>query len=157
MNTTNEKPKTFSWWPRLIIAGFVLFAAYIGNFVRMAMNSEVDLVSKDYYKQELAYQDHIDQVKETGKLNQNISINYSDVGEQVLIGFPAEFTGKRVTGRVHFFRPSDLKLDYEIPINLVDNNQVFSTEKLDKGLWRIKISAQSEGKNYFTEQTIIVK
>ena len=157
MNTAHTHSKTFSWWPRVIIAGFVLFAGFIGNFVRLAMQSDVDLVSKDYYKQELVYQDRIDQLTETGKLDQNISIVYSEVGEQVLVGFPAEFTGKRVTGNVHFFRPSDAKLDYDMPLKLVDNNQVFSTEKLDKGLWRIKISAQAEGKNYFTEQTITVK
>ena len=42
MNTAQQKPNSFSWWPRLVIAGFILFIAYIGNFVRMAMSTDVD-------------------------------------------------------------------------------------------------------------------
>ena len=69
MNTAQQKPNSSNWWPRLVIAGFILFIAYIGNFVRMAMSTDVDLVSKDYYKQEIAYQQHINTVAITKENN----------------------------------------------------------------------------------------
>src|SRR6478735_10166844 len=105
MNTAHAKTSTFSWWPRVIIGFFILFAIFIGNFVRMAMKSDVDLVSKDYYQKEIAYQQHINTVTQTKENNAEIQITLAEAAGQLVIAFPDFYQGQKVTGTVHFFRP----------------------------------------------------
>lgn len=158
MNTAHVKPNTFSWWPRVIIVFFILFAIFIGNFVRMAMKSDVDLVSKDYYQKEIAFQDHINTVAQTKDNNAEIQVTLAEAAGQLVIAFPEFYQGQKVTGKVNFFRPSDAKLDFEIPLNLNDSRQQFiPVEKLQRGSWKVQISTTANGKNFFTEQTITLK
>jgi hypothetical protein len=158
MNTAHTKPNTFSWWPRIIIGFFILFAIFIGNFVRMAMKSDVDLVSKDYYQKEIAYQQHMNTVAQTKENNAEIQVTLAEAAGQLVVAFPEFFAGQKVSGSVKFFRPSDAKLDFEIPLNLNDSRQQFiPVDKLKKGLWKVQISSKANGKSYFTEQTINLK
>ncbi|MFC5272301.1 FixH family protein [Adhaeribacter terreus] len=155
MNTTHQKQNTFSWWPRLIIACFILFIAYIGNFVRMAMKSDVDLVSKDYYKQEIAYQQHINTVSQTKTSNAEIQVTLAEAAGQLVIAFPEFYEGRKVSGKINFFRPSNAKLDFETDLNLNEARQQFlSVDNLERGLWKVRVSSEMNSKNYFTEQTI---
>ncbi|HSI90633.1 MAG TPA: FixH family protein [Adhaeribacter sp.] len=158
MNTAQPKQKTFSWWPRAIIAGFILFAAYIGNFVRMAMSSDVDLVSKDYYQKEIAYQQHINTVTHTRDNKAGIQITLAEAAGQLVVAFPEFYEGQQVNGTIKFFRPSDVKLDFELPIALNEARQQFiPVEQLKSGRWKVQVSTEANGENYFTEQTITLK
>ena len=55
-------------WPYAIIATFVLFAGFIGYMVQRAFHTDVELVSPDYYKQEIAYQKRMESVARTAAL-----------------------------------------------------------------------------------------
>ena len=158
MNTAHTKPNTFTWWPRVIIGFFVLFAIFIGNFVRMAMQSDVDLVSKDYYQKEIAFQEHINTVAQTKENNAEIQVTLAEAAGQLVVAFPEFYKGQKVAGTVQFFRPSDAKLDFEFPLNLNDARQQFiPVEKLEKGRWKVQVSSEANGKSYFTEQIITLK
>ena len=100
MNTAHTKSNTFSWWPRVIIGFFILFAIFIGNFVRMAMKSDVDLVSKDYYQKEIAFQEHINSVSETKENNAEIQITLAEAVGQLVIVFPEFYKDQKVVGTV---------------------------------------------------------
>jgi nitrogen fixation protein FixH len=153
MNTKAVNTKT-SWWPRFIIATFVFFALFIGNMVRQAMQSDVDLVSKDYYKKELAYQEHINQINATQNLNREVLINNAEAAELISLVFP-ENAASTITGTVHFFRPSDAKQDFEIPLHLnSDKQQHIPTKALAKGLWRIKLTWSVGERDYYQQQDI---
>ena len=158
MNTAHAKPNTFTWWPRVIIGFFVLFAIFIGNFVRMAMQSDVDLVSKDYYQKEIAYQQHMNTVAQTKENNAEIQVTLAEAAGQLVIAFPEFFQGRQVAGKVNFFRPSDAKLDFETALNLNEGRQQFiPVEKLEPGLWKVRVNSEVNGKSYFTEQVITLK
>ena len=47
-------------WGRSLILVFIVFAAFMGYLVYRASGTHFDLVSKEYYKDELRYQDKID-------------------------------------------------------------------------------------------------
>lgn len=154
MNATHTKPKA-SWWPKLIIATFVFFALFIGNMVRQAMQSDVDLVSKDYYKNEIAFQEHINKVSATQKLSESIIINHAVAAEQISLVFPQNIASEDLKGSVQFFRPSDAKLDFEVPLKLnSDNQQHISTTELAKGMWRVKINWHSHNQDYYLQKDI---
>lgn len=154
MNQITLKSKA-SWWPKIIIATFIFFALFIGNMVRQAMQSDVDLVSKDYYKNEIAYQQHINKVNATQALHEQVLVNYASAANQISLVFPETINAGTVKGRVQFFRPSDAKLDFELPLQLnSDAQQHIGTQKLTAGLWRIKINWQINSREYYLQKDI---
>jgi hypothetical protein len=153
MNTSPNKSQP-SWWPKLIVAAFLGFAFFIGNMVRQAMRTDVDLVSQDYYQKEIAYQKHINQVKATRQLAGQVTIAQAAAAGQLSLVFPA---GSRaaVKGQVRFFRPSDARLDFTLPLQLnQDDHQHIRTEALAKGRWQVQLTWQRGGQNYFLEKDI---
>lgn len=158
MSTATLNKNNTSWWPKLIIATFLSFGFFIGYMVRQAMKSDVDLVSKDYYKKEIAYQQHLNQVTETNKLAHQITIAQAKSAGQLSIAFPESFSNERVSGTIHFFRPSEAKLDFEVPLQLnTDQQQHIRTGHLATGLWRVQINWQATGKDYFIQKEITIE
>jgi len=122
------------------------------------MQSDVDLVSKDYYQKEIAYQQHMNTVAQTKENNAEIQVTLAEAAGQLVIAFPAFYEGQKVAGTVQFFRPSNAKLDFELPLNLNDARQQFiPVEKLEKGRWKVQVSSEANGKSFFTEQIITLK
>jgi hypothetical protein len=62
-----------NWGNKLILA-FVVFAAGMAFMVYQAVNTDFELVEKDYYKQELRYQQVIDGKAEAAKLSAAIEL-----------------------------------------------------------------------------------
>lgn len=154
---TKAIPTKMAWWPRLIIATFIFFALFIGNMVRQAMKTEVGLVSKDYYQQELAYQQHMNQVAATQALDTQVLLTHAVAAEQFSIVFPAGIKTAHVQGQVHFFRPSDAKKDFSVALVLnQDGQQHIRTTALTKGLWRVKLTWTQADKTYFLEKDITI-
>jgi hypothetical protein len=50
-------------WGNKLVVVFIAFALFMGYMVYRALSTKYDLVSKDYYKDELRYQERIDGVK----------------------------------------------------------------------------------------------
>lgn len=154
---TSDKNKSFTLWPYMIVGCMVLFMSYIAMFVYKAMNQDVDLVSKDYYEQEIKFQDQIDRVDRT-KAAGDVAITYNAEAHHILLQLPSTFKGQSVNGRVHLFRPSNEQLDQERPLQLGrDLSQLIETSELEKGLWKVRVSFAAENETYFAEQTIQVK
>jgi nitrogen fixation protein FixH len=158
MNTTAVNTRKNGWLlPYVIIGAFICFISYISYFVSKAMRSEVNLVSKDYYQQELDYQDHIEVMNRTNALNQDVTVAAPAGTNQVIINIPGAANNK-VTGNISFFRPSDSDQDFQIPVNLNESqNQILNTDKLSKGLWRVKVNYTHGGQHYFSETQITLK
>ncbi|WP_242928817.1 FixH family protein [Pontibacter vulgaris] len=155
--TTSDKNKSFTLWPYAIIGAMVLFMGYIAFFVYKAMNQDVDLVSKNYYEQEIKYQDHINTLDRT-KAAGDVAINYNPEKQSILIQLPESFAGQSVNGTVDLFRPSDDKLDQNIPLQLGrDQSQLIETDKLEKGLWKVRINFSAGNETYYSEKTIQIK
>lgn len=158
MNAATIHKTNTSWWPKFIIAAFILFAFFIGYMVRLAMQTDVDLVSKDYYKKEIAYQQHINQVKETNALSAPLTFVLAPAAGQLSLVFPETFANQKVTGTIHFFRPSSAKLDFELPVQLnADRQQHVATSQLAKGLWRVQINWQAGDKAYYFQKEITME
>lgn len=157
MSTLATANKT-SWWPKLIIAALVGFGLFIGTMVRRAMQSDVDLVSKDYYQKEIAYQQHMNQVRATQQLANQVTFTQANAAEQLSLVFPAEMAATPVSGQIRFFRPSDAKLDFALPLNLnSDGQQHIRTTTLAKGLWRVQLNWQVNNQDYFVQKDITIE
>ena len=152
-----DKNKKFTFWPYAIVIGLVSFMGYIVYFVIQAMNQDVDLVSKDYYAQEIAYQDQIDRVRRTQALG-DVMLTYKEEGQTILLQVPATYSDKKLTGMITLFRPSDDKLDQQLPLQLGrDLSQLIEVGDLEKGLWKVRVNFSDGEEAYYSEKTIQIK
>lgn len=117
-------------WGHGIIIGFGLFVAYILYFVFASYQQEMDLVSEDYYAQEVNYQDRIDQT-ENGLQWEN-EVQLEGVASGLQITFSESALAGLSQGTVKIFRPSDVKLDLTLPLTLDTAGQMTIPAQLIK-------------------------
>jgi len=136
-------------WGTGIVIGFVLFIGFIMFMVVTMLtdkNFNHDLVTPDYYNQELKYQEEIDAEKNAQKLSENVSIRNSKEG--ITISFPKDLKFSNIKGNVSFYRPSNKKLDFDIPIVLSSNKLLIPDNRLVEGRWDIKVNWTYQGVHY---------
>ena len=151
-------PPKRSIWPYAIVAVFVLFAIYIGSMVYQAMQTDVNLVSADYYQKELAHQQRIDAVARAAALPTPVQIRHEPARQRLTLQLPAALAGQAVAGQVHFFRPSNQNLDFTVPLRpAADMQQSINTRKMALGFWRVQLEFTAGGRAYFIEQDLTIK
>jgi len=139
-------------WGYKIGIVYLGFVALIVVLVVASMHQHFDLVSKDYYGEEIAYQKVIDAGKNQAALTSPILLT-SDAA-MVHLKFPALFDKKALKGTVQFYSPTDSKNDKEVAINTNDGWMDINHGDWTKTAYVAKISVECEGKNYYQETPI---
>ena len=145
----------FNWGTGIVLAfiGFISFIMYF--VVSMSTNDKYDhdLVTEDYYKQELSLQDDIDNELNSKRLKQDITWDKTEKG--LTINFPKEFDPSKITGKVFLYRPSNKQFDFETPISLSNHNLLIPDNRLLGGRWNIIIDWQYNKTPYRFKKEII--
>lgn len=141
-------------WGFGIFAAYAVFMIIVLGTVAFTTTVDVDLVADDYYEQELKYQNEIDKKDRTDKLSEQVNINIDS--EYLTIIFPKAYASD-ITGKINFYRPSDKKLDFALDIKSDTSGQQFiPTNKLAKGLWKVKVDWLHSGKEYLNKKNIVI-
>lgn len=138
-----------------ITIALVAFVIFILSFVfKVTFLDEYNhhLVSEDYYKDELNYQQEIDKLENAAELKTNIVLEKAAEGLKII--FPSEFEPSDISGQIQFQRLSNSKIDFKLPINLDSNSLLISDEKLVEGKWNVKIYWKVNDKEYLLRQQI---
>ncbi|MBI5020418.1 MAG: FixH family protein [Ignavibacteriales bacterium] len=134
----------------------VIFAVGVGALVYIAASQKVDLVTDDYYEQELKHQDRIDESKRSSDLKEKIEVRAAN--SELKIIFPNSFLSREITGTIMLYRPSDRKIDIMLPLVLDSaNTQTILTSSFQKGLWRTKIMWEYQKEKYYQEEVVIIQ
>ena len=145
-------------WGTAIVIAFGLFITFILYFVVKVQSDskyDNDLVVEEYYKHDAKFGDEMERIQNAEDLVSKPVINIVDEG--VTIVFPATLAPKNIKGKVSLYRPSNKKLDFEIPISLSDVTTLLIPKKsLAGGRWDINMEWQYEGKSYLTKETIYI-
>jgi len=152
----DQQTKNMSWGYRIVI----LYVAFVGGMLYLVYRctqEDVELVSTDYYEQELKYQDKINQEQNSHNDHANLHINYQSEKQEIEIKFPEHLSNEKMKGDITMFRPDNSKLDYKIPVLVQNGKQIIPTEKLMRGLWRIKTSWTAGATPYFQEEKIFIQ
>ena len=142
-------------WGTAVVIAFGLFMTFILYFVfKVQTNSKYDNELSDdaYYKKELIFEAEMQKEQNAVNLNENVII--SNDKEGVTITFPDNFEFSKISGTIYLYRPSNKKLDFNIPIALTSNSILISKEKLVSGTWNLSIDWRFEGKNFLNKQNI---
>lgn len=144
----------FNWGTGIVLAfvGFISFIMYFVISMNFNKKYNHDLVTDDYYKVELAYQQDIDKQKNAKTLKENIS--YTKTSEGLHIVFPKNLDVTKITGKVFLYRPSNKQLDFETPISLSENYLLVPDKRLLDGRWNLTVDWQYNGTPYIYKASI---
>ncbi|MFB6455935.1 FixH family protein [Chitinophaga sp. Hz27] len=140
-------------WGYKIIIVFTLFAVGMLTLVTKSMRTKIDMVTNDYYSEELKYQDIIEGRNNAGRLSAPVKV--TQPGETVSITMPEELIGRAIKGNISFYRPSDSNKDFAVPLQPDHNgNQTVAREKFIRGNYRVKIQWEMDNKQYYQEEVL---
>lgn len=144
-----EKKQTRFHWGWRIALIYTTFALATIGFMIFSFTQKVDLVSKQYYADELKYDAKMLAENNTMKLSEVLSVTNN--GDLLSIQFP----NTPESGAIHLYRPSESDLDKEIKIVGGKAEQSFSIATLQTGLWIAKIEWKSDNTTFYVEQRFI--
>lgn len=146
-----------SWGTGIVIA-FAFFIAFIMYFViTMSVNKKYDhdFVTQDYYKKEVEYQGRKNAVEKTDSEQMSVQINPSNKG--VTLVFPDKIGGENVLGTVSFYRPSDQKRDFKIPLQVENKKMLIPMNVLVTGRWNVEVRYTFNGNDYLSIKNINIE
>ncbi len=142
-------------WGTGIVIAFTLFMSFILYFViKVQSNSKYDneLVVEEYYKHDAKFGDEMVRIQNAQNLVEKPQI-INEAGEIKII-FPPKFEPKNIKGKVSLYRPSNKKLDFEIPISLSNSTLLIPKKSLVGGRWDINLNWEYDNKEYQSKNTI---
>lgn len=141
-------------WSTGIVIAMISFMIFILSFVYKAValdEYQHELVSEDYYKDELHYQEEIDKMNNSIALSKEVTLRNSKTG--IHITFPDEIKQAKIKGMITFQRLSNEKLDFSEEIVLSEHEQIIPAEKLVSGKWIIKIDWEDGKRKYLFKES----
>jgi nitrogen fixation protein FixH len=143
---------TFKWnWGTGLIFVYSGFVVFMLGMVYLCTQQHFDLVTPNYYEEELKFQQVID-----GKQNEQLLGKATTVvvdKDAVTVKLPVDtYDGE---GTVTLYRPDNAKYDMVLPLN-GKSSVTIPLNKLKEGIYKVKASWQNEGKPYYNEQTLYI-
>ena len=136
-----------------IVVSFVLFAAFIGTLVVVCLREDISLVSKDYYQEELVYEDQIQRLNNVAALKEKPVISVVD--HMVQVEFSQFNTIEHA--ELEIFCPSNASMDRKFLVKSSDQPvQFFKLDPLQKGMHRAKLQWEMNGKEFYLEEVIYI-
>ncbi|TMI93592.1 MAG: hypothetical protein E6H08_10320 [Bacteroidetes bacterium] len=139
-------------WGYKIMFVYIAFVAGMGFLVFKASSQKFDLVTKDYYDQELKYQQVIDQAANSSRLSAPVTIERNE-GE-LKISFPDEMKNKKKLVDFYLYYAADAKKDFRKSFELNENELVQALPVGMKGMYELKLSWEAKGVKYYFEQKL---
>jgi hypothetical protein len=144
-------------WPVSIIAFFTLAILGCGTFVAFCSRHPADLITPNYYEDEVRYQGQLDRLQHTQEQAPLACARYEPATKQITISLPPEHSQAKPAGQIHLYRPSSAALDRQIRLELnSDGTQNLDAASLRPGLWKVRVSWTKEGREYLIDQRVVI-
>lgn len=115
---------------------------------------KTDLVTTDYYAKELKYQDKIDEMNRVEALSAPVEFTLHN--NEVIIQFPKDFAGKRLTGEAVLYCPSDENKDVKDNFSVLDEPLKIIVPAKNKGLHELHLTWKDGTVTYYFEKKIFI-
>lgn len=143
-------------WGTGIVLAIISFIGFILYFVITMSTDEkysYDLVTEEYYKTELDFQHQLDKEKNSDNLSAKITVEKTSEG--LIVEFPSDLDPEDIKGKVFLYRPSNKRLDNEIPLSLSSNQLLVPDESLVGGRWNIIVDWSYKDEDYYFKKEIV--
>lgn len=144
----------FNWGVGIVLAIITFMAFILYLVVTMTTNNEFnhDLVTEEYYKQELTFQDQLDREANSQNLETNIQVETAEEG--IIVKFPEELEFSKIKGEIYLYRPSRKEQDFRVPLELSAQEMLIPQKHLEKGRWNIEIDWSYGKESYYFKKEI---
>lgn len=141
----------FNWGYKILLV-YGLFVAGIMFLVYKSNQQKFDLVQKDYYADELKYQNVINASQKAKDLGGELKTIRK--GGHLIVELPAGMHQTTVKGTAHLYYAADEKKD--ISKEFVSTSGEFEMELLTmmSGAYTLKLNVEMNGSQYYYEQKI---
>ena len=147
-----------NFWPYGIIATFVVFILGTATLVVIACTHKADLISPNYYEEEIKFQSRLDQLNRTALLSDQVNVAYDAVKQSINISLPAGQGTPATAGHIQLYRPSASGLDRELKLQLdARGSQIVDAATLSPGLWKVRVRWTVANQDFFADKSIVVK
>jgi hypothetical protein len=121
-----------------------------------SVNTNYELVEKDYYKNELRYQEVIDATQSANALVSPVKMEQADDGN-IVLQLPEEMKEQSVSGDIWFYCAYDAAKDRKFVLQPDANGtQTFQLHTLASGKYTVRIGWTGNGKKYYAEKELTV-
>lgn len=139
-------------WGHKIAFTYLVFVSGITFLVIKASSQKFDLVTKDYYGEELKYQQVIDESANTAKLSAPLVVDKNNGA--LTIHFPKEMNGKKKQVDFYLYYPADEKKDFRRSASVNDDVFTQSLPENISGRYELKLSWTADSVKYYYEKKI---
>jgi hypothetical protein len=139
-----------------ITLAFTVFVLLMGTLVYKSLKTDFQLVTKDYYKDELAYQQVIDGSNRANRLSSKVQV--AQLNNELIVQLPAEMNGKTITGNIWLYCSSDDTKDRRLELSVdKTGKQVIDGKQILPANYLFKITWKADELNYYNEQQLELK
>lgn len=142
-------------WGTAMVIAMIAFIVFILTFVyRSAVMDEYqhELVSEDYYGDELHYQEEIDKINNASKLD--VDLTMVRTADGLTFRFPEDLEPEKISGTISLQRPSNKSLDLKMPIELTDSDFLIPDQSLASGKYVVVVDWKHENSEYMFKDEI---
>jgi hypothetical protein len=122
------------------------------SLVYLTTRENKDLVTENYYDEELEYQKIIDQSSNTASLSQKPLVFYIDGHLEIVL--PKEFENIRTEGSWLLYFAADQSKDLSGKFSCTNGSTKIDIPKSMQGHYQFKLSWKTEKTNYYYEKDI---
>jgi hypothetical protein len=140
-------------WGHKLVFFTVSFMMFIIVMVYRISTQKVDLVDQNYYENGIRYQEEINKYSASKDIKHEI--DFSATNNEITFQTLAKNT---IIGEMHFYRPSDSKLDFVKPFTVnTEGKHVCSTKELKKGPWKVTYEWKTNNTLMAAEKQIVIE
>lgn len=139
-------------WGKGIVLTIIGFVVLIMTMVVISVRMDgIELVTENYYEEEIKYQDRIDESNSASDLNREI-ISYDSQTKVIELDLP-----HGTKGSLQLFRPSDSSLDQEIKLDVTHSGITqIPLKELKSGYWKVQLNWTENGVDRYQEKKITI-
>lgn len=146
----------FNWGTGIALV-YTTFAVATMSFVAFAMTKPVDLVSTDYYGDALRHDATARARAHAAALGDAFDVAVDADARRIVVSWPAA-TAADVRGTATFYRPSSAGLDRQVTLAPdASGHQTLAIGDLAPGRWQLRLSWQTDGKDYLVVRDLFLQ
>jgi hypothetical protein len=142
-------------WGYKILFVYLTFIAGILFLVYKSSSEKVDLVTENYYQQELKYEQKIDEAERAQSLSS--PIKYEVNKNEIYIYFPEEMKNKKITAQTLLYHAADESKDSVYTLETDSGKLTMILPQSDKGMYEIKMDWKVDTTKYYSEHKVIIE
>lgn len=141
-------------WGHKIAIVYTVFVGFMVFMLVLSLQEDHELVTQDYYEQELQVQKRIDASKNLGEAGLDVEITPSN-GE-LFIRVKGIDKRQKATGKVNLYKPDDSSLDESFGLNLDEKGGMVIKPKGKMGRYTVSLDFEVDGVPFYREKEILL-